>query len=358
MDNPFEIITTTEIVEDTFSAKPDTTVVSETPPTEGNTMVLNPPSEGLVQEVESKPTEAFEEEVEVQEEIKINPYHVAQLHFRDEGLLSEEDVKPDATWDDVQSILEKRVSAKLEQQVAQRLEASGVTEKTLMYAKMIERNQSVQEANELHTLGRIAALREVPDLTQEQKVAVAQNMYKLKGYDPAESAIIIDKIVQDGDLDKLHETSLTFHETQYNTKLQAERSAQAEREAAIIAKQEEETKRLQKAIQDRKVLGYSFSPKVAKSLVSDIYNQDTEYEVGGEKRVGSKVDAFFAKFYQSDEQKLLTYLRHAYPEEFEAQTTKKAKKTIEEEILNTAKTKVVKKEEETEDHEMTWTVVQ
>lgn len=371
MENPFEIKETTNIgiveestdttnIEQTFVQQ---TQVVETPPQnvveENLETPAAPPTGDTAPPVEKQDEGAEGADDDSEKDFRVNAYHAALLHLRDEGFAEEDQIKQNATWEDVEPLFEAKVRDKVESQVAKRLEAQGLNEETIMYAKMIHNNQGIEEAKEIHLMGRIAALRQVPDLTEDQKKAVVSNMYKLRDYKPDEIGVIIEDKIKQGEFDTLYEGALKFHEDKYTSLKTAEYNAIKQKEEELARFQAQQQLNLEKMLKERKIMDRSFSKQVADNLVKDIYTQNTEYEYQGKKMVGSKVDAFFAKFFQSDEHRLLTYLIFEYPDEFERVTKAKAKQDIEKEILAANKTKDIKKSKtEVEDTSISWYAAQ
>jgi hypothetical protein len=355
MENPFEIVETTFLT-DEEQTKDITEISTEAPKIEGveevdlstqrggkaqdpnPTVVIDNPENPKTLGDASDGVEAGSEE----DVPGINAYYAAQLHLAEQGFLDKDSVKEDATWEDVENAFEKKVTAKIQQSVAKKLEAQGVNEQTLMYARMIQNNQSVEEANSLHQLGRIAALKDVPDLTEEQQVAVIANMYGMNNYDQEAISLIVDKRKSENKLNEEYKKALQFHESKYQEGLSVQKEEQAQRTTQIEKEQAEKTAKVENILKSNQILGVQIPKTISGKLVNEIYNQDTEYSYGGEKKVGSKLDAFLADFYNDPEKILLTYLRHTYPEEFKTSTQSKAKSDIEKQLTKALETRTEK----------------
>ena len=87
-----------------------------------------------------------------------------------------------------------------------------------------------------------------------------------------------------------------------------------------------------------------------------IYNRDQKFTYNGVEQKGSKVDAFLAKFWEDDEMKLKAYLLLNNLGEIKKTAEKKAKVSIEKDLLKRAQTRTVRAaKKEKEDEDTGWT---
>lgn len=293
-----------------------------------------------VQEAQEQHIEEVQEHNDVPDDITVNAYYAAQRHLLAEGLIKEEDLKTDATWEDIEQFYETRVGEKVKAQVMQEYEAQGHNEQTLMYARLIAQGISPESLKPVNQLYQIASLkgRDDVELTPEQKSAVIESMYQFKQYDPNEYKVIIENAKKDeGDaFETLYAAALDYHEDGYKQIKAADEAEQKRIAAEATQKRKESEAKLKEILSTRQVGDVKFSPKSAENLRSAIYDRDVEYEYQGQKQRGSKMDAFLAEFYQSDEMKIAAYLLLRDKDGVEKTEVKKVKQEIEREILAAA----------------------
>lgn len=359
-ENPFAVsyarIADTESLDDSAPTS-DTTVavLTDEPLNNGPIEIDNPepeiPTVGVGEEIVPQPNGVAPEiEGEVTEpEIKVNPYFAAQRHLLEEGLITEEDLNVEATWDDISTVFESRVEERIKSNVAKQLEEDGHTEETLMYARMIGRGvdpQSLQPVNQMH---QIASLKGREDLTAEQKEAVIESMYRFRKLPPEEYKVLISnaksKLGENPELfENLYNSSIDYHETSFNQIKQAESAeskklSEARRQAEI-----ESTQQVKEILTTRKIDDLVFSKDQEQNLRSAIYNRDTVFEYQGGEQRGTKMDAFLANLYSSDKMKIKAYLLMNDPEGLKKVAKEKAKLSIVDDIIKASNGVVVKKD--------------
>lgn len=297
--------------------------------------------------------------VDTPEDVKVNAYYAAQRHLLEEGLIEEDSLNPDATWEDISTILEKRVEQRVQTQISQELEAKGHTEQTLMYAQMIAQGKDPREILPVNQMYQIASLKGQEDVTDEIKTAVVQNMYQLRNLDPTEGEKLISlaKAEEDGAAFKaLYEKALDYHAEQYTTIQAQHQEKQKAFDLKVRQEQQARQENIKSILTTRKVGDLTFSKAQAAQLQSDIYNKDQVFVYNDVEQRGSKMDKFMADFLSNDEMKIKAYLLLTDPEGVKSVAKDKAKIDIEKEILRASQTKTVKKSKEKQEvEELTFT---
>ena len=275
---------------------------------------------------------------------QVNGYYAAQLHLREEGFIPEdEELNPDATWDDIAPALERRVYDREVNRIQQEMSAE-YDDDVLLYARMLKQGQSPEALRPVVQLKQVADL-ESAELNAEQRRAVVENMYALKGYDPAEAALIIDAKAEDEEaFGELVKKSFDYHRSEYERVAEEEKKQRQQRQEAMKQAYAENERQVRGYLEQAKVGDLTLNKKQVETLRRAIYQKDQQVVVGDSTVAATDMEKFLHELSNSNELKIKAYLLINDRQGVVEQATKEAKLSIEQQFLAGKSRRPIKKD--------------
>lgn len=315
----------------------------------------NPSLEDDVQPIvdgEDNPDVEVEDEADDDIPLKVNPWFAAALTLKEEGFIPDDvEVSNEMTWEDVEPFYEEKVKNRAIEKAREELALEGFTEDELRFARMKSKGIDPAQFDVINRLKAVVDLKSQEDVSEEYKVAAIQSMYEFRGIPADEYQVLIKDAKSSEDetaLNNLFNKSVTFHEENYEAFKVREQQQHQEYVNALKQQKKENEQRIAKIFKERKAGAFEFTDQQAQELKRAIYDKTLETKgPNGNKVAISEIENFLHNFNSNDELKIELFLLHKYKDDIKKQSTRKAKRNIEKELIAASKGEpVVEKEQE------------
>ena len=255
-----------------------------------------------------------------------------------------EDISRDEVYQAVKDGLYETIQSEAISDLEQRLQREGVTREMLTYARAIQNGIDLQTLNAASVHTRFAKMELTEDLPYEDKVSAIKAMHSARGLSEKDSDRLISSSEGAGELDADFKESNAFHKTKVK-----EFEQQEARHAEEIEKERKRVETLQinainKAVQQRNILGQTLTPEQAGALRDDIYTQNKVVSIGGQSYNASAYQSWLYQFENDPEVKLHAFISYKYLDRAQEVAEAAAKAKIEKNFLDDYTTLSSKKE--------------